>query len=195
MFAFRPPVVTNKARPLVPLIGLLLVSCTPWCAMEGTANPPGSADEFDPVEALPEVRKFGGSGLQLVSIEARGVRPDGTIDIEQGMGSVVYRFRRTRPGAEQFEQGFVEVDVKEPKVNNVGGMYFRGMGRQATGPEDEPEQTAGKPTCTFTALWKAASGSGAKGDKATIVYDHEGYEFRDDRGFQGGFAPDCTPVP
>lgn len=189
-----------------------------------TVPPPGEPGRFDPVAGYAQVAAFAGADARLLSIDARFVRSDGTLDLEadyRPSPNVQYRFLREVPAPANappvgaggnadgrwYEQ--VQVDVSRPwefrSVRSIGGsgsatyQYFnRGMQRRADPPSGRaPAATAPAPACAFSRLWAEAVAQGAPENAvARIEYDVRGYEFRiDDLRFSMRFAADCSVVP
>ncbi len=189
-----------------------------------TVPPPGDPRSFDPVAHYREVAAFAGADAQLVSIQARFVRSDGTLDLDaeyRPSPNVRYRFlREVAAPAEAPPVGAggnadgrwfeaVQVEVSRPwefrSVRSIGGsgsgsyQYFnRGMQRRADPPSGRaPAAVAPAPACPFRRLWQAAIARGAPATAvANIEYDARGYEFGiDDLRFSMRFALDCSVVP
>jgi len=186
-----------------------------------TEPPPGDARRFDPIAAYGEVAAFAGENAQLVSIAARFVRSDGTMDLKadyRPSPSAQYRFVREMPapaeappvGAGGNADGrwheSVHVGISRPwqfrSVRRVGGsggasyQYFnRGMERRTDPPSGRASAAiAPPPACAFRRLWAEAIARGAPAAAVAVIeYDARGYAFRiDDLGFSMRVAADCS---
>jgi hypothetical protein len=179
-------------------IGPLALACA--CEKQGT-TPPGDLNRFDAIAALPEVTAYAAPGAQLLSIEARHVKSDGTLDLEAPYEPVVlYRFvgqllpeGRSEPGHPLGAQPpaspantHVLVRVERPHRRVVGQdvgpgrgshfVYRRGMLRFET-RRDEYDVVP-PPSCSFVGLWEQARDRGVPPEAvARICYDRRGYVF------------------
>ncbi len=150
----------NRKRNWFAIIIMLIItlgvfSCrTP---IDNTANIPGDINAFDPVAAIPKVAVFAGKtvnwdfsksikGVVLLSIEARLIRPNGTMDIEaEYKPTARYKFlampvpekekkeRSTVPlGAQKEIQDtvkrvdYVQIFILKPEKRNVREAGYEG---------------------------------------------------------------------
>jgi hypothetical protein len=159
--------------------------------VEGTADPPGKVNAFDPSASLHQVASFAGGGARLVSIDARGVRSDGTMDLEAVYyPAVEYAFVRpaapvdrskypvgTRP--ESKDELAVVAVRKSSVVNTTSSQLIdRGMAITKTSPVAAGNVPTAEPQCTFAALWSAAIGRGVPRDAvAHVTYEKSAYRF------------------
>ncbi len=190
---------------------LLLAACSKNDNhMEGTVAPPGKTNAFDPSASLAEVTTFAGTNAKLVSIEARGVRSDGTMDLEaQYYPSAEYKF--VRPPApvdrSKYPVGTVPessseeatVSVRKSSVvdmGNQGQKIDRGMAITNTRAADKSDVPVASPRCTFAVLWATAIAQGAPRDAvARITYQHDVYEFSvENTAFSYRFDDACKPA-
>ncbi|HJR73968.1 MAG TPA: hypothetical protein VJ806_10065 [Luteimonas sp.] len=186
-----------------------------------TVPPPGDPSRFDPVAGYAQVAAFAGADVRLLSIDARFVRSDGTMDLEaeyRPSPNARYHFLREVPAPAKappvgaggnadgrwYEQ--VQVEVSRPwefrSVRSIGAsgsasyQYFnRGMQRRADPPSGRaPAATAPAPVCAFSRLWRNAIARGAPATAvARIEYDARGYEFSiDGLRFSMRFGVDCS---
>jgi hypothetical protein len=178
---------------------------------------PGDASRFDPVAAYPQVVQRAGDGAHLITLEARFVHPDGTLDLYapyKPAPTVTYRFYRdlaTAPsdapplGAGGLPDGRwyepVTISISRPiqwqYATTTGGIYpfiNLGMKRSPSPARSTPSgKAAPDPTCAFADFWKAAVQQGAPTNAvAIIMYDVNGYEFHiDDTPVDLRFGQDC----
>ena len=172
------------------------------CSLEGTSDVPGDVHRFDPVASYSAIVAAVGPSAQLVALESRFVREDGTQDLEASYVGYTYanryRFLRprgqredpsvpvgARPPAAPFEA--VEVTIQKPhwvsqSINNgePENKKHRGMQLAVQGSANLKDVVAA-PGCSFARLWTAAKARGAPaGAVAVITYDAGGYQFRID---------------
>ena len=170
-----------------------------------TEDLPGDARNFDPFEALPAVQAYAGEGTELVEIELRLVRRDGTMDLKADYTpkpDVDYTFVKAvarpsdapPPGAGGANTGpwyeTIEVRAYEPgqrrrrttiggSTNTVVDYTNKGMEREVSGARSGAVETVPAPACAVSNLFDAAIAQGAPEDAvAYVTYDAEGYEFR-----------------
>lgn len=170
-----------------------------------TRDLPGDAEFFDPIDALPEVQAYAGEGAQLVEIEMRLIRIDGTMDLEADYSpqpDTEYTFVREvarpsdapPPGAGGANTGpwfeTIEVRAYEPgqrrrRTTTGGGTNTsvtyvnKGLERTVSDPESGEVETVGAPICSVTEMFAEAVERGAPDDAvAYVTYNAEGYEFR-----------------
>ena len=209
---------------LVPLAGVFFVGVFNFAfgKREHGRVPPGDASHFDPVASLGAVRAYAGTDSRLVSINARFVRADGTMDLPadyQPSPTVEYRFLReiAAPatalpvGAGGNADGRwhepVRVVVSRPgrfrSVRRIGGpvggadlqYYSRGMERESDPPSGRAlAADVPSPRCSFKRLWDQALANGAAASSVAVIeYDRDGYDFRiRDTRFVMTFDPDCA---
>ena len=180
-------------------VGALVVLCVAagflWGAALGyTESVPGDPNRFDPVGRLPEVARFACDGCQLVEMDAHGVAPDGTVDLNADYEPMArYEFEAptgTTPtgpiGSGGPQVDHVRVEVGAPRMTgssdnqgNVSSFYNFGMSRNAF-PVSHPDGSqAIDPPCVWTELWRHALAQGAPENAvAWIRYDRNGYEFQ-----------------
>ena len=192
---------------------LVLAGCS---CTDGTVAPPGAdPSRYDAVASVAEVGRFVGPGAELVDMECRGVREDGTIDLNQTWGSCEYDFVRqlAEPPADAPPVGaggspdgrwFVatRVNVYQPgqwrHVTTGSSEYdyqHQGMEKSDGTPSGTPSGEAiPAPACKFADLWAIAKQNGApSGAVADIDYDKDGYEFDiRDAGVDLDFGTDCA---
>ncbi len=176
---------------------------------------------YEPFEALRAVTKFAGEGAQLLQIEARAVKPNGTVDLTADAKPLVsYIF--LAPGEQEPELPVgagaqasllhTKVLVGRPGeyvVQRPGGgagaamrVAHAGMihaGRSGA-PADARDRVVPPPRCTLAGLWNKAIAAGAPADTVALLrYDHRGYTFRLDEPvlqlrFDIGCQPSTTPT-
>lgn len=167
--------------------------------IEQTAEIPGDATAFDPIASLPAVQAHAGAAAELLSIEAKFVKSNGTLDLtvtDPYRPRVEYEFfiRDNSPGKEApplgaggVEGGFynkkVSVDVYEPgqwrHVRSMGSggsseysYQNKGMDRDEGSLVFDNPRPAPVPACRFGELWQVAMERGAPADAlAGIRYD------------------------
>jgi hypothetical protein len=159
--------------------------------VEGTADPPGKVNAFDPSASLHQVANFAGGGARLVSIDARGVRSDGTMDLEAAYyPAVEYAFVHpagpvdrskypvgTRPESKD-ELAVVAVRKSSVVTTTSSQLIDRGMAITKTSPVTAGDVPVLEPRCTLAALWSAAIGRGVPRDAvAHITYERNAYRF------------------
>jgi hypothetical protein len=146
------------------------------CAIEGTAERPGTSEAYEAIEVLPEVREFVGPETELLGFDVRYVRPDGNIDLTaDGIHWPEVRYTFQRPS----EPEAIEVEVMHPawvyRREVSADRYHAGMERRPA--KDAPSTPAGEPRCSLTALWRQAIEAGAPKDGfASVTFDHDGYD-------------------
>ena len=186
--------------------------------MADTREVPGDPASFDPIASLGGVSDFAGSDAQLISIDARFVRSDGTMDLTASYTPgprVNYEFALpTDPPADAPPVGAgggstwylpVTIEVYQPgqwrHVTSMGGgvsteySYMnKGMDRDTSSPTTSPREFVPEPTCSFADLWQVAiqQKEAPEDAVATITYDGRGYYFRiSDLGISEYFDADC----
>jgi len=159
--------------------------------IEQTAEIPGDATAFDPIASLPAVQAHAGAAAELLSIEAKFVKSNGTLDLtvtDPYRPRVEYEFfipeqadgKAAPPlGAGGVEGGFynkkVSVDVYEPgqwrHVRTFGGdvsseysYQNKGMDRDEGSLVFDNPRPAPAPACSFGVLWQVAMEKGAPAD-------------------------------
>jgi hypothetical protein len=183
---------------------------------EETVAPPGDAARFDPLAHYAEIAAFAGDGFHLTSLHARGVRRDGTIDLNRPRyeGSVgVEGFREVPAPADAPPVGAggsldgrywetVRVDLYEPgqwRTVRGGGRSSSswrhlGMAREPMVQPTRPTQKAlDAPTCATKALFDALVAKGAPESAVAILrYGEGGFELSvQDTPFEARFSPTC----
>ncbi|PRQ04897.1 hypothetical protein ENSA5_04770 [Enhygromyxa salina] len=175
---------------------------------------PGDPSRFDPVARYDEVANFAGSGLKLRQLSAKGVKEDGTVDLEEERYStgVEYHFAKSiSPPADAPPVGaggsatwHQRVLVLLSKAGDVGEetdqhgsrrVVSKGMRRVEPEPDSgPPPPDLPAPKCGFAELWKQAREAGAPaGAVANIDYMNDRYAFRvSDVGFTLEFDIDCA---
>lgn len=165
----------------------------------------GDVTVFDPILAIPgQVSDFAGDEVKLISLEAKFVKSDGTMDLTAGYHARAdYEFVRVldEPPADAPPVGAggslddlwfepVRVSVYDPGVvrhiTSTGGNFSYSGNYVHKGMEIDVGKPVSKlskpwvdmPVCSFGSLWTLAIGKGAPKDAvATITYDENGYEF------------------
>jgi hypothetical protein len=201
--------VRIRLDPTHALVGLALVLGA--CADGQPA--PGDPTKFDPVARYGEVAQFAGGGLKLRQLSARGVREDGTVDLEE---------TRYRTGVEYHFAESIQPPPDAPPVGAGGSAHWhqrtivalskagdigeetdqhgtrrvtsKGMRRIEPEPDPgEPPPALPAPKCSFADLWKQARDAGAPaGAVANIDYMDGKYAFRvSDVGFVVEFGTGC----
>lgn len=144
---------------------------------------PGDATRVDPVRVFPQVQAYAGVGARLVSVEARSVHMDGTLNLMETYvpsPSVNYVFvadavsdkKSPPPGVLSQENDRtkqkVTIVLSRPgeiryvtRTSASGRSRYNyvnyGMKREEFGAGTASSlETAGIPTCLFTDLWKVA---------------------------------------
>ncbi len=204
---------------VVPALVLVVTLMTTGCPEELSVHdskPPGPMERYDPLATWEAVRDFTGPGAQLLKINARYVRPDGTMDLEADYDPyVVYTFLRPRAGASKKPVGAgggvthdeVIVRVGPPgylSTTRTGGArnvkMRRGhdgmveMNASAADADDLKEVVPG-PTCTTQQLWASAREAGAPAEAVAIIqYGKRGYRFViDEIDFEQQLNFACAP--
>lgn len=177
---------------------------------------------FDPIAMLPTAQAMAGEGAQLLGIDMRFVRSDGTMDLTATYNpapSTTYAFMIEVPpppdappvgvggytGGNFYQQ--MEVIAERPgqprRVTEVGGggrleytYVTQGLRLNPSTPRGSAPSTAiALPTCSLAALWAEAIRRDAPRDAvATITYDQTGYRFSIQGVITLRFNPDCTPM-
>ena len=181
------------------LVSLVFVAT--GCTYENSVDLPADINNFPPIRTLPKVEAYVGPDAKLVSIEARFVRPDGTLDLEADYKpSLEYTFIQKRKSADDQPVGTgtksrtyerIEVDVREPGwvhtkefgggVNKETTEKHKGMNKKLSFVDgDDWKRRARSPKCDFEKIWSEAREVSSKIPKdavANITYDSLGYEF------------------
>ena len=182
---------------LVPFLGLLVTSVITLCV--DTTFVPGDPKRFDPVRSFEEIRRYAGDKVELLSLESKNIRPDGTIDLKAeyvraSMVSVTYCFvqKLTQPPKEAPPLGAggslvgswyqpIDVTISTPwrswtvqrQSGNVGTKYVYlnlGMKRDLSSIEGKlPSPVIPPPTCAFSELWRIALQQGASKDAVASI--------------------------
>lgn len=174
-----------------------------------------STDErrFDPVQGYSDARRLVGDQEDFMSMRARFVRPDGTMDLAAEYEPTVrYRWR----GAPSEDQrpvgaggGGKRVEVVDVTVNDFGlhqtgqagpetfyrfDLGFRRVER--TLPHLGEQTVTDPPRCALSELWRHALDDGAPQDAVAVVdYDASGYTFVvEDTDVRMEFDAACDPV-
>lgn len=196
---------------------LLMAACTG--PMPNTAPPPGDVENFDPIAHYAAMAAYAGGEPRLVSLTARFVRTDGTLDLGAAYNpSISLEFVAKASPADVAEQGAVapgsgfsvgadltvDVGVLTPRLigskSSTGeskSWNHLGMQRRPSALRSGGARFAPAPTCRFADLWKTAIARGAPGDVVAIIrYDADGYAFEaNGRDFKLAFGLDCQPKP
>lgn len=172
--------------------------------MVDTRPVPGDAANFEPFTALPEVFEYAGAGAELVSIDLRYVRSDGTMDLtaESYQPRVEYVFVRPAAppadappigaGGSTTGQWYERVTIEAYKpgqwrhVTTISGgvsteySYMnQGMERDIASPTSTKSTVIARPECSLAAMWEAAKKQDAPQDAVAIItYNAQGYDFR-----------------
>jgi hypothetical protein len=163
-------------------------------------------EAFDPFASLSEVQKQVGPGAKLLSIEASGVRPDGTMDLtaqytpgprasyafveptEEGKGRMPPVGAGRKPDdvwargvkAETYRPGQTSHITK--RVGSINAEYYH-TNQGVTVDFDSPRAQAlpdalPAPSVSTQEMWKKALSLGAPKDAvAQVSYDAKGYGF------------------
>lgn len=164
-----------------------------------SADPPGDRARYEPFGSLGAVQDFAGPGAELLSVNARFVRSDGTMDLDAEHGPyVLYIFLRPRPGDPDLPVGAgggsgyekVQIRVSAPgymsrkstgstnvKINSSHkGMVILGT---SGAKKKIRKKVVPPPRCTLGALWLSAVEAGAPKDAVAVIgYGKRGYSFR-----------------
>ncbi|MCB9456078.1 MAG: hypothetical protein H6671_08835 [Anaerolineaceae bacterium] len=172
--------------------------------MADTRPVPGEAAHFEPFVALPGIFEYAGAGAELVSIDLRYVRSDGTMDLtaESYRPRAEYTFvRPAAPPADAPPIGAggsvsgqwyerVTIEAYQPgqwrHVTTISGgvsteySYMnQGMERDIDSPISSKPPVIARPECSLAEMWEAAKKQDAPQDAvATITYNAQGYDFR-----------------
>lgn len=185
-----------------------------------TADLPGDARAFDPFAAVPAVAAYAGDGSEIVKIDVRLVRADGTMDLKASYSpkpDVTYRFAREverpsnapPPGAGGANTGpwYETIDVRayEPgqrrRRTTIGGntnstvtYTNKGLERDTQAPRSGVIETLPAPRCSIQDMFADAIAEGAPADAvANVTYDADGYEFTiSGLGIDIEYDHDCT---
>lgn len=160
---------------------------------------------FDPIAMLPQAQAMAGENAQLLEIEMRFARADGTMDLTatyQPAPTTTYTFMIEVPpppdappvgvggytGGNFYQQ--IEVIAERPgqrrhvtiTTNNSRTQYTyvtQGLRREPSTPRGSaPGTPIAAPTCALSTLWEQAIRRDAPRDAvATITYDQNGYYF------------------
>jgi len=165
----------------------------------------GDVTKFDPILALPgQVSDFAGDEAKLISLEAKFVKSDGTMDLTASYHARTdYKFMRQLDEAPADAPPIgaggslddvwyepVRVSAYDPgqvrHVTSMGGNYSYSGNYVHKGMEIDVGKPVSKlndplldiPVCSFGSLWEKAIEKGAPKDAvAMITYGEEGYEF------------------
>lgn len=187
-----------------------------------TADLPGDARAFDPFAAVPAVAAYAGDGAELVEIDVRLVRADGTMDLKASYSpkpDVTYRFAREverpanapPPGAGGANIGpwyeTINIRAYEPgqrrRRTTIGGSTNttvtytnKGMERDVQDPRSGAVETLPTPRCSIEAMFAEAIREGAPADAvANVSYDADGYEFSiSGIGIDFEYGHDCERI-
>lgn len=177
---------------------------------------------FDPIAMLPTAQAMADEGAQLLGIDMRFVRADGTMDLTATYNpapSTTYTFMIEVPpppdappvgvggytGGNFYQR--VEVIAERPGqtrrvVETTGNARIeytyitQGLRRDPSLPSASAlGQPVSLPTCSLAALWEEAIRRDAPRDAvATIIYDQNGYRFSIQGVILLRFNADCTPT-
>lgn len=169
---------------------------------ENTWVVPGDPAKFDPLASFGEVQKFAGENLIFISLEARYIKSDGTVDLYADYNPrVEYTFAKLSdapennvpPGAPGYsadgqKYDLITVELSRPfqmwsvTTNGSTSSYINlGMDRDVREASfsEIPEETVLPPACAFTELWQLARSYDAPTNGVAIIeYDEDGYDFR-----------------
>jgi hypothetical protein len=180
----------------------------------------GDPTRFDPIASFESIQAFAGEGAQLVELEARFVRADGTLDLTATYTpsptvDVEFALAVEPPadappvGAGGGGQWYREITISAFTLNQTrrvttSGGGFRtsytytneGMTRDIDDARRDDPTFIAAPTCPFADLWAVAIERGAPPDAVAIIdYDDEGYEFRiSDAGVRLEFDAECRLI-
>lgn len=180
----------------------------------------GDPRTYDPFAALPAVQAYAGDEVELVEVEVRLVRADGTLDLKAGytpQPEVTYTFvaevarpdDAPPPGAGGANAGpwyeTVEVRAYEPGqrrrrttmgggTNTIVNYTNKGMERTVSEPVSGLVDVLSPPACAISDLFAVAIASGAPADAvANVTYSTAGYEFSiTGVGVNLEFGHDCS---
>jgi hypothetical protein len=201
--------VSQAARLLALLTCLAGSGCGRFDA--DTTTLASDPRRFEPLSGTSEVQAFVTAAAQLLEVDARHVRPDGTMDLEADYDPIcMYKFRvagtpDARPlgaGGGRTENTEVEVIVRRPgtmgstTINGRTSNFFnRGM-RKSFALTNSRLSPAPPPRCSAAILWQAALSRGAPSSAvARIVYDASGYELTiQDTPVRVHFDSECRPI-
>ncbi len=184
---------------------------------------PGDRKNYDPIAALPDIINMIGGSHKLVAIEAEGVRPDGTIDVNDKVvnGTAKYVFFRTvNPPSNQpplgaggstetvWHQQAIAIagyrgwrfhEYTSSDGSGVTPRWNRGVAVDRWDPRPGPgrftsELTA--PSCSFKDVWASALKEGAPQNAvASIKYKEDIYRFEiPGTDLKLQLNSDCTPL-
>lgn len=166
---------------VVPVLATLATLAVLTTACADGQPAPGDPSRFDPIARYDEVRKYAGPGLELRQLSAKGVREDGTVDLEETRypTGVEYHFAKSVAapadappvgggGSATWHQ---RVIVALSKAGDIGEetdqhgtrrVMSKGMRRIEPEPDaGEPRPALPAPTCEFAKLWNQAREAGA----------------------------------
>lgn len=207
-----------------PLFFFVLAPSLGWFNVfgEDTRAVPGSESAFDPIAVFGEIEAYAsGENAEalLVSLEARYVRSDGTLDLNASYKPrVTWKFILPVPppadappigaggavDARYFQNITVEaytpgqmrhVETISGGVSTSYTYRHLGLERVEGSVTSRREQTNPAPQCHFSELWEYALTQEVPADAVAIItYDRNGYEFRiGDIGVRILFDMDCKP--
>lgn len=229
MQARRPPrrrlwlffLILGPVLAVAGLLGALLLVDRWIGAAEQTIAIEGDPARFDPVAGLPQVMAVAGAGARLESIQAAGVRRDGTLDLTArytpAPRATYALFRDAAPpdpappvGAGGSLDGrwyqSLRIEAYRPgqrrQVTRITGnsrMQYSYVNRGLDIDEGSVSGKAGTavppPACRFDRLWADAIAGGAPADAvARIDYDDRGYVFNIPGVFLRHYGTDCTEI-
>jgi hypothetical protein len=146
---------------------------------------PGSASSFDPIALYPEILQYAGTDNQLIYMQAKYVRSDGTLDLYANYDPEVYYYfaheieppgGRKPIGVGSAPEGSYYETVSVSVDNDEFPFTMDRSSFQSTTAEDKSFVSA--PACSFADLWEIALERGApQSAVASIYYDDSGYRF------------------
>ena len=208
---------TIRFTGVLVLLGSLLTGswACPDEAKVHSADPPGDHARYDPFKVIGAVQDFAGAEAKLLSINARFVRSDGTMDLEADYEPyAVYTFLRTlaadsdRPigagGSASHER--VQIRVGAPgyisrqstgSTNVKIRLPHKGMVEvgKSKAKKKDLDKVLPPPQCTAKGLWASAIELGAPKDAVAVIgYQKHGYTFRiKDLELKHNFDFSCQP--
>jgi hypothetical protein len=185
---------------LVLLVPLLAgIWACPEEAKVHSAVPPGDMSRYDPFMALGAVRDFVGAEAELLSINARFVRSDGSMDLKAEYEPyAAYTFLRKRSTGSDRPVGAgggASHEKVQIRVGAPGNIYRMSTGSpsvkinvphkgmveigKSKARQKDLKEVLKPPSCTPKALWASAIELGAPKDAVAVIgYGKRGYSFR-----------------
>lgn len=208
----------HSAMRFTGVLLLVLLTGTWACLDEAkihSAAPPGDLSRYDPFLALGAVRDFAGAEAKLLSINARFVRSDGSMDLDADYGPyAVYTFLHPRMADSDRPVGagggasHAKVQIRVGAPGNILRMStgspsvkinvpHKGMVEvgESRAKLKDLKEVLPPPSCSPKALWASAIELGAPKDAVALIgYDKHGYSFRiQDTETMFSFDYSCKP--